>query len=973
MQLRPQVKEEVRLRAGKQHVDITWQLQGQLHSGSGVASSKKAARREAARRLLQGLATGAEAETQMRKQMLQGLRYKLSAEVLEDGPLDAQPHAYRVVWRVPQPHSRPPVELSASGQGGSCEEAQAEAWESLYLQATSRKSLHAGVVQATQEQRNRAAKQLLEDAAQKRRESLQAAMSVLSAEAAAELAVRHNAIIQRLRIQAQDEVLAHDAGHHCILRWEWQDPSGEQRRATSMGLGATKRQAKAEAIRAMLLQQSIGNALDPAALNAAARVRSLARAGDPDTSAVAAAFLAAWPPNYWSLALLDAWQLALARKDRSGLAEMGSTLHRSGGHAGLAPKLWESLLDAAAHVACGSTATEALKLLHGVSLDASRFSSAAQKSYFEHFRMLTALERVGANQAMIDELQAQGNAQCLSMRQQSCVLPYLTLVHADGLDEDAAALTAMRAGDVVYLRPRAGGMSQNEASGHLAVVTSVAKERGKQRLTIRCSTLGKDVDEEFFDIFGLESEVTALRCIGAVWAAAEPHVPREEHLAAGMRLLPEMARILVQSFLPEGRQAAKEAAASIPPGCEVVAVPWQRRVSAVVETAARIGCELTEAQLEAVSSALRQRLTLIHGPPGTGKTTAAACVVLAWRSLGDRILCAADSNVAADNLHKSLAKWGIKSYRFAPAEADDSGRTAYERMLFAKDALSSFQIVVTTCASAGHDLLHGHTFSRVLIDESTQSVEPSTLLPIAIGCSHLVLIGDHKQLPPTVISDDAKRLGLDKSLFARLVEEDANHPEAKPVTVPILLNEQRRMHSSIARFPNLYFYDGLVHDKAPGRAPVSGILWPQSGECRICMVDCSDRQEAAGEEQSGTSWRNAAEVEAVLQFLTHVLGRQLSPIPSSRPVVAEEVAVLTPYLQQKELLHAAIRSTPGLEQVRVSTVDGFQGAEADLVVFSAVRSNRSGRLGFLQAWLFLDIFSDFILFESILAELRGSF
>ena len=425
----------------------------------------QAARREAARRLLQGLPVGEEAEVQMRKQMLQGLRYKLSAEVLEDGP--SGEGAYRVVWRVPQPQGRPPLELSASGQGATHAEAQAQAWEGLYLQASGRKSLQASVVQAAQEQRNRAARQQLEDAAQQRRETLQAGMSILSSEAVGELAVRHNAVVQRLRIQAQDEVLAHEAGHHCTLRWEWQDPSGEQRNASSVGLGITKRQAKGEAIRAMLLQQSIGSALDPVALNAAAQVRSLARAGDGGAAKSAATFLAAWPPTYWRLCLLDAWQLGLAQRDRQGLAQLGTAVRENLALQGLPPKLWESLLDAAAHVACGSTAVEALKLLRGASLDASRFDSAAHKDYFEHFRILTALERVGANQAMIDELRAQGDAPSLSMLQQSCVLPYLTLVLAEGSVEEVAALSGMRAGDVVHPRSMMPSVVQVEIMQYL--------------------------------------------------------------------------------------------------------------------------------------------------------------------------------------------------------------------------------------------------------------------------------------------------------------------------------------------------------------------------------------------------------------------------------------------------------------------------------------------------------------------------
>ena len=114
----------------------------------------------------------------------------------------------------------------------------------------------------------------------------------------------------------------------------------------------------------------------------------------------------------------------------------------------------------------------------------------------------------------------------------------------------------------------------------------------------------------------------------------------------------------------------------------------------------------------------------------------------------------------------------------------------------------------------------------MIIDESTQSIEPSTLLPIINGCSHLVLIGDHRQLPPTVISDDARRGGLERSLFARLVEAPQGTGGAALVE-PLLLNEQRRMHPSIAEFPNQHFYQGRVRDEVPARPPIRQLQFPQ--------------------------------------------------------------------------------------------------------------------------------------------------
>ena len=466
-------------------------------------------------------------------------------------------------------------------------------------------------------------------------------------------------------------------------------------------------------------------------------------------------------------------------------------------------------------------------------------------------------------------------------------------------------------------------------------------QEGKQKLTLRCHTLTvEDVDEEWFEVYGLESEVTALRCISAIWSASQPCVSLEER-PNGPRtnLGREMTKIVVESFRhksengdqdsQDGRAKAREVARSLPPGCDLVE-------RAPVKKSVPNGISLSEAQLNSVQAALQHRLTLIHGPPGTGKTTAAVSVLLAWRAFGDRILCAADSNVAAENLHQNLAKWGVKSYRFAPAEMHQTGEraNAYQRMLAAQDAIGSFQIVVSTCASAGHELLRGHHFPRVLIDESTQSIEPSTLLPIINGCSHLVLIGDHLQLPPTVISDDARRLGLDRSLFARLAEPVNEENGARSIVEPLLLNEQRRMHASIAEFPNHHFYDGLVKDKVGSRPPIPGVQFPQQDATRVLLVDCG--AQGPTEEQVGTSWRNTVEVQAgvveshvkhgfpfqscdlfscpqasvgqaLRDFVAHVLSPGSGSMRHIQPALEpEQIVVLTPYLQQKELLQSVL-------------------------------------------------------------------
>ena len=119
------------------------------------------------------------------------------------------------------------------------------------------------------------------------------------------------------------------------------------------------------------------------------------------------------------------------------------------------------------------------------------------------------------------------------------------------------------------------------------------------------------------------------------------------------------------------------------------------------------------------------------------------------------------------------------------------------------DILDRAQVLCCTCIGSGHDLLDGRSFSRVLIDEATQATEPASLVPLVKGSRQIVLVGDHRQLPPTVISRRAEKGGLDRSLFERLVEMGI---------APLMLTTQYRMHPSISDFPNKRFYDGKLED-----------------------------------------------------------------------------------------------------------------------------------------------------------------
>jgi superfamily I DNA and/or RNA helicase len=198
-------------------------------------------------------------------------------------------------------------------------------------------------------------------------------------------------------------------------------------------------------------------------------------------------------------------------------------------------------------------------------------------------------------------------------------------------------------------------------------------------------------------------------------------------------------------------------------------------------------------------------------------------------------------------------------------------------------------------------------------------------------CQQAVLIGDQKQLPATVLSKLAQREGLGLSLFERMVDAGV---------APTLLQEQRRMHSSIAEFPNQTFYSGQLINAVDDDsfAQVPGFPWPTE-DCRVCFVDVAN-QNAEG--KVGFSTFNTAEAEAVAGVLRNMLEAGVQP---------HEIGILTAYLAQKQELMRAIRDmgmSHVFPSVTVDTVDGYQGMERDIVLFSATRSNDQSIIGFLS-------------------------
>lgn len=362
----------------------------------------------------------------------------------------------------------------------------------------------------------------------------------------------------------------------------------------------------------------------------------------------------------------------------------------------------------------------------------------------------------------------------------------------------------------------------------------------------------------------------------------------------------------------------------------------------------------------------------MRGPPGTGKTHVAAAVALAAsKNLPEkeRILCVTQSHAAAMNLHNRLESFGVAVARvgttLTPTEvvqqsifqkvkdywgedddevsfmeiASQAGDfTGVERSkdlqknqfaVMRRMVLMSNVAVMTLASSGNAGLLSGMSSSlpMLVIDEAAQVVEPGPWVPLTWGCQRLVLVGDEKQLPATVLNSQARDTGLGVSLFERLVKDGLVSLDNGLVQ----LDEQQRMHPSIAEFPSRSFYDGTLSNGPDTllRQKIQGFPWPNP-ELHVAFVECG----AMAGEEGGRSHANPREADALMVVLEHCLRQGLLP---------QQVGVITGYSAQQDLLRrhwAALAPQLGFEakDLRVDTVDGFQGAERDLILASTVRS-----------------------------------
>ncbi len=256
-----------------------------------------------------------------------------------------------------------------------------------------------------------------------------------------------------------------------------------------------------------------------------------------------------------------------------------------------------------------------------------------------------------------------------------------------------------------------------------------------------------------------------------------------------------------------------------------------------------------------------------------------------------------------------------------------------------EDLLETAEVICTTNSTAGSELLGEYDFDLIVIDEATQSTEPASLIPFIKG-DKVVLIGDHKQLPPTILSQKASEQGLSISMFERLYEIYGDE-------IRSMLEIQYRMHDDIMDFSNHEFYNGKLKS-SPKVAEHTLRDLGYNMEGKKCFTDKSlnpdqpivfiDTVDMTAEERSlkgSNSYDNPVEMEILLDIVDEALKSALKP---------EDIAVIAPYKDQVDLL----KKHTNIENLEINTVDGFQGREKEIVLISLVRSNESNNIGFLR-------------------------
>ena len=394
---------------------------------------------------------------------------------------------------------------------------------------------------------------------------------------------------------------------------------------------------------------------------------------------------------------------------------------------------------------------------------------------------------------------------------------------------------------------------------------------------------------------------------------------------------------------------------------------------------------LNATQEEAVNEVLRAKdVAVVHGPPGTGKTTTLVEAIYETLRRENQVLVCAQSNMAVDWISEKLVDRGINVLRIGnPSRVNDKMLSfTYERRFEAHpdypqlwsirktirelrahrkrgdekfhqkmeslrsratelevrinaELFGEARVIACTLVGAANRLLEGQKFNTLFIDEAAQALEAACWIPIR-RASRVVFAGDHCQLPPTVKSYEAMSEGLGMTLMERIVKQ-------KPEVVT-LLKMQYRMNEDIMRFSSEWFYKGQVESAPEVRN--RSILDYDIPMLWIDTADMACREEFVGESYGRINKTEARLTIAALQLYFDKIGKER--------IIEEriDVGIISPYRSQVQYLRQMIKKDayfkPFRHLISVNTVDGFQGQERDVIMISLVRANDEGQIGFLR-------------------------
>jgi len=393
-----------------------------------------------------------------------------------------------------------------------------------------------------------------------------------------------------------------------------------------------------------------------------------------------------------------------------------------------------------------------------------------------------------------------------------------------------------------------------------------------------------------------------------------------------------------------------------------------------------------------------QDIAVVHGPPGTGKTSTMVQAIRLTLQTEPQVLVCAPTNTAVDLISEKLLELGIdvlrlghparvseelqicsldgkvaaskhfKEIKLLRKNAEDYFRMAgkYKRVFGKEDAaqraayyaeaknnikearlledlvedelFKTSQVICCTPVSSTHRRLARAKFKTLFFDEASQALEPMVWIPL-LKCERLILFGDHFQLPPVVKSMEAKKGGLDQSLLDRCIERDKT---------TVLLNRQYRMNQIIMGFSNAWFYKGeLTADDSVKEQILAHEETAYLNKC-LEFIDTAGCDFEEEQNPETLSYANPKEGEVLFKHLQSLL----NAYSVQENVVNLSIGLISPYKEQREWLNQHIEefslNKTKVEELHIKTIDGFQGEERDVIYISLVRSNEKQEIGFLS-------------------------